>query len=60
MDDGRWKMDAGQRERRLLQNDNSWTMDDGRSAERTTVVEDDNSWTMDDGRWTLGRENDGC
>jgi hypothetical protein len=27
---GRWTMDAGQRERRLMKNDNPWTMDDGR------------------------------
>jgi hypothetical protein len=33
-------MDAGQKERRLLKNDNSWTMEDGRSAERTTVAEE--------------------
>ena len=36
----RWKMDAGQRKRRLSKNDNSWTMDDGRWAERTTVAEE--------------------
>ena len=35
----RWTMDAGQRER-LSKNDNSWTLEDGRWAERTTVVEE--------------------
>jgi len=40
MDDGRWMMDAGQRERRLLKNDNPWTMDDGRWAETKTVAEE--------------------
>jgi len=36
----RWKMDAGKIERRSSKNDNPWTMEDGRWAERKTVAEE--------------------
>ena len=47
---GRWTMDAGQRERQLPKNDNPWTTDNGQWAERTTVAEDR---MTNHGRWTL-------